>query len=261
MIVLSQIVGIALYEFRMHWRRRGLLVVTLGMLGVTLLPIMLVRNELSSDSLLGAEGVEYFTRNVIRIHWAAVGAVLFAVMPFIFADAIPRDRQIGVSEVLHTTPMRSLSYLAGKTLGAWLGTITCLILTVVTSGAAWWIVIAPFDLSVYSAIWISGALPMALINVGLVVLITSVLPDSRTAVLGCVAFVVLLPILVGIEGSGTAIELLNPLRPGLFFFYLQQAAPTQSQALSPEVTILGGVVQLIAAAVGAWLWARFRDGR
>jgi ABC-type transport system involved in multi-copper enzyme maturation permease subunit len=259
--ILNQIWGITAYEFRMHWRRRGLLVVTLAMLAVLIVPVLLTRGEMKGRAALGQDGMYLYTQNVTLIHWAIIGGVLFAIMPFLFADAIPRDRQLGVSELLNTVPLPKYAYLIGKMSGAWLSTVSSLLLVAVISGLVWWFLIAPFDLSIYFPIWIVGALFMTLINIGLIVPMTADSPNGRIAILICIALFVLVPLALGLQPRGDWLDGLSPLRPGLFYHYLRLPWNDPPRLLSIEWTIVSGLIQVVVVSVGMWAWLRLRDAR
>ncbi len=260
-MALHQILGITLYEFRMHWRRRGLLVVTLAMLAVLTLPALLVRGETKSRAMLGQEGIAAYSQNVTMVHWAVVGGVLFAIIPFLFADAIPRDRQVGVSELLNTIPLPRYAYLLGKMGGAFLSTFSGLLLLAIVSNLIWWFVIAPFDLAGYIPIWIVGSVFMTLINVGMVVPMTAASPNSRIAILICIGFIVLVPLAIGLSPRGDWLDALSPMRPGLFYYYLRLPWEEPRRLISIEWTIAAGLIQVAVLSAGMWAWLRFRDGR
>jgi hypothetical protein len=245
----------------MHWRRRGLLVVTLAMLAVLTVPVLLMRGEMRGRAALGQDGMFLYTQNVTLIHWAIVAGVLFAIMPFLFADAIPRDRQLGVSELLDTVPLPKYAYLIGKMSGALLSTFSSLLLVAVISGLVWWFLIAPYDVSAYLPIWVVGGLFMTLMNIGLIVPMTAGSPNSRIAILVCIALFVLIPLAVGLQPRGDWLDGFSPLRPGLFYHYLRLSWNQPLRLLSVEWTIVSGLIQVVAVSMGMWAWLRFRDAR
>jgi len=261
LVTLNQIYGIASYEFRMHWRRRGLLVVTLAMFAVLTMPVLLMQGEMKGRAALGQEGMFLYTQNITLIHWAVIGGVLFAIMPFLFADAIPRDRQLGVSELLNTVPLPRYAYLIGKMSGAWLSTLSRLALLAVVSGLIWWFLIAPFDLSIFLPIWIVGGLAMAVLNIGLIVPMTAAAPNSRIAILICIALFVLVPLAVGLTPRGDWLDGFSPLRPGLFYHYLRLPWNEPPRLLTVESTIASGLIQMAVIGVGMWAWLRLRDAQ
>jgi ABC-type transport system involved in multi-copper enzyme maturation permease subunit len=261
LMTLNQIYGIASYEFRMHWRRRGLLVVTLAMFAVLTVPVLLMRGEMKGRAGLGPDGVFMYTQNITLIHWAVVGGVLFAIMPFLFADAIPRDRQLGVSELLNTVPLPRYAYLIGKMSGAWLSTLSTLVLLALTSGLIWWFLIAPFDLSIFVPIWIVGGLAMALMNIGLIVPMTAASPNSRIAILICIGLFVLVPLAIGLTPRGDWLDGFSPLRPGLFYHYLRLPLNEPLRLMTVEWTIAIGLIQVAVIGVGMWAWLRLRDAQ
>jgi hypothetical protein len=258
-MAVSQIMAIAYYEFRMHWRRRGNIVITLAMLAIFILPMLLTRGELTSRAALGDEGIIRYTQSITLFHWGTVAVVLFAIAPFLFADAIPRDRQLGVSELFNTTPLPIYAYLIGKILAAWLSVLSCIFLTGLVSGAIWWIFVAPFNLAIFLPIWFVGGLSMALINMGIIVPLTAGVSSSRVAVLICIGYVVVLSLLLGFRGREDILDALNPLRPGIFYTYLQLSNLAISRHLSLEWTIVLGLLQVVGLTIGMCFFLRWRS--
>jgi hypothetical protein len=257
----SQILGIGYYEFKMHWRRRGLLVVTLAMLAIFLLPALAMRGEMSSRATLGQEGAATYTGSIVWFHWAVAAGLIFAVLPFLFADAIPRDRQLGVSELLGTLNLPHHNYLLGKIGGAVLGTLSSLYLAALISGLIWWFFTAPFNLSEYLSIWLVGAAVMTLINISEIVVLTSVMPNSRLAIMVCIGFVVLVPLIIGLTPRGDWLDAFSTLRPGIFYNYLNISWSGFARPLSMEWSVVLGLIQVIVLGAASLIWTRLRDQR
>ena len=265
---LIQISTIARYEFVMQWRRRAMLVMTLAMLVVAVGSALLIHNELEFRDAL-ASNRETFTSGLISFTFIPVGAVLAMVMPFVLADAIPKDQQLGVRELIVSTPLRPLTYLAGKVLGGWISVLSSVLVVVGVAGVVWWVLVGPFDLVDYAAPWLIGAVSMTVINIGLIILLAAGQPDARRAVLVTILVVVVVPGLIGFDTRGDWGDIFNPLRPGIFFHYtdivtanadsLAVEADPQNDSiklLSLEVSILTGLAQVALAWAAVWVWER-----
>jgi len=267
-VALMQIMAIARNEFRMQWRRRALLVITLAMLVVALTPVVLLKTELTEDDTLSGKIKNISASGVVSFVFIPVGAVLAMVLPFVMADVIPKDNQLKVRELFDSTPLTTDTYLAGKLLGSWLSVLSSLLAVILPVGVAWWWMIGRFDVT-YIEPWVKGVLSMMVINIGLAVLLTAEQPDSRRAIPIIVAFFVLLPAILGFDPSGNWRDAFNPLRPGLFFYYTDTLRPnpaqlsleagtasSQSNLLSVELTILTGLAQLGIVWLAVWQWMR-----
>ncbi|HEX3052804.1 MAG TPA: hypothetical protein VHP83_19250 [Aggregatilineaceae bacterium] len=114
-----QILAIARTEYRLQWRRRGLLVMTLAMLVVSGVSTILLKNQMGTRDVL-ADHAGASTVGLISFTLLPVSAVLAMVMPFVMVDAVPNDRHLGIFELLTTLPMSRTMYLAGKLLGVML---------------------------------------------------------------------------------------------------------------------------------------------
>jgi hypothetical protein len=267
---LIQIGTIARYECAMQWRRRAMLVMTLAMLVVAAGSALLVHNELELRDAL-AKNSETFTSGLISFTFIPIGAVLAMVMPFVLADTIPKDQQLGVRELFNSTPLRPVTYLAGKLLGGWISVLSSVLVVVVVTGVVWWVLVGPFDLVEYAVPWLIGAVSMTVINISLIILLAAGQPDARRAVLVAILVVVVLPGVIGFDTRGNWLDMFNPLRPGIFFHYtdivtanpdtLAVEADPQSDSiklLSVEVSILTGLAQVALAWVVVWIWTRRR---
>src|SRR5262245_10313066 len=117
---LIQLYGLTVYEFRMHWRRRALLIISLALLLMLVVSMLIL-----GDSMRQANGIdpELFRRvataTVLFSTWAPFGSSLAVVLPIMVADTIPLDRQYGVGELLDSFPLPYWVYLTGKLLGVW----------------------------------------------------------------------------------------------------------------------------------------------
>lgn len=257
---LIQTAAVAYYEFRMQWRRRAMLVMILAMLVTTVIPVLVIGHEISNKENIDEKVKTVSTTGVIGITFIPIGALLAAVLPFVVVDVIPKDRQLGVSEVLDSTPLSPGAYLTGKLLGAWISIFVCVTSVVLVVGILWRLLIGPFNVGKCLEVWWFGLVSMIVINIGLSILLTAGQSDARRAVLVIILFFVLLPGVLGLNPSGNWRDLFNPLRPGLFYRYAV-LDPTRLKYLSISVTIGSGLMQLVLLWVIMWAWMRWRGGR
>lgn len=260
----SKIMGIAYYEFRMQWRRRGLVVITLALLVMMLLPALIIRTELGNRADLDAESAAVFSDGVSGLVWGPLGVVLAMIMPLVLADIIPRDKQLGMRELIDTIPISSATYLTGKLLGGWISVLAsmgCLLLIV---GSIWWFFIGHYDLVIFFEPWLVGGVPMVLINIGLIIMLAAGQRNTRSAVVVGLLFTLLLPGIIGFTPQGNLLDGLNPLRPGIFYRYAV-ADPTEYlyhyTLLSAPLTIITGLIQVVLLWIGILAWQRYQESK
>ena len=119
-VELLQLIGMMRYEFWMHWRRRGLLILMWGMLIVVVISLLVAGNgltQLSSQQTDPTWARELVTSALIMTIWSPIGLGLAFVLPLIAADPA-WDRQYGVRELLDTLPISSRLYLLGASCSA-----------------------------------------------------------------------------------------------------------------------------------------------
>lgn len=262
-----QIAAVARTEFRIQWRRRALLVMTLAMLVVSGIATLLLYNEVSlRDKIAMENGVS--TSSVVSLTLIPMGAVLGMVMPFVMADVVPKDRQIGVRELLDATPLQPNVYLAGKVLGALLSVFSSLTTIFIITGVLWRVFVASYQIVDLVEAWLMGAMLMAVINISLVVLLAATQPNAQRAVLVAVVVFALIPGIIGFNPVGDLRDMVNPLRPGIFFHYTDIVTPEAEQMavtangprdtniLSVSLTAITGLAQLVLAWIVVGWWMR-----
>lgn len=269
-LVLYQIAAVARTEFRVQWRRRALLVMTLAMLVVSGIATLLLYNEVSLRDKIAMDN-DVSTSTVVSLTLIPMGAVLALVMPFVMADVVPKDCQLGVRELLDTTPLPSNVYLAGKVLGALLSVFSSVTVIFFITGVLWRIFVASYQVSEMIEAWLVGALLTAVINIGLIVLLAATQPNAQRAVLVAIVVFALIPGILGFEPTGDLRESLNPLRPGIFFHYTDIVTPDADQMavvatgvrdsnlLPVSTTAITGLAQAVCAWIIMGWWIRRRE--
>jgi hypothetical protein len=199
------------------------------------------------------------TQGLISLSFTVVGICLALLIPVVMADSVPRDRALKVWDILHTSSMRNETYLVGKVLGGVAAVMAGVMLVALVVGITWWLLISQFEFGTYLQVWLVGAAGMAFINIGLVTLISAPLGNRRLAVILAIFFCFAFPILVSFEPRHDWLDLLNPVRPGIFFRYAEILEPTQ-EALPMLLTLLGGAFQVVVAGVLVNWWMHGHEG-
>ena len=276
---LNQLGGIIRYEVRMQWRRRTALVVMLPLVLLPLLYAVFFKSaQLAPPANLTAERLaQQESANATAFNWALAYILLAFALPVAVADTAPKDRQLGVSETLGSLPLGPGVYLSGKVISVWLMSLAGLGIGVVLNAIVWRVAVGPFDPRVALQVWLLGALPVALINSALSVLLASRQATRRRALFVGAAFVMgcAVMLVIGLDQlrtmSGEIISFgqsLNPGRPALFLHYMfgihgAWGNFSQSvQAVAPEsatVSILGGALEVAVLWIVVWGWMRWRE--
>ena len=103
-----------------------------------------------------------------------------------------------------------------------------------------------------------GAAGMTFINIGLVILLSAALKSSRHAVIVAIFFCFAFPILVSFEPRDDWLDLLNPVRPELYFPYAGIVDPLQ-EMLPQGLSIFGGMAQVVGVGVLVNMWLRKQE--
>jgi ABC-type transport system involved in multi-copper enzyme maturation permease subunit len=276
MIAWAQLRAIAGYEFRMHWRRRALLVMILAFVVLTGASILIAGGSLlKPENLDETRYQQVVSAYAIFTAWMPLGVGLALILPVMVADTIPLDRQYGVRDLLDSLPVSRAVYLGGKLAGMWAAVLIGLGMSLAFVALAWTLRVGVFDLGSYVEMALVGAAAVAILNGGLGVLLAVGQPTRRRAILvviGALAlFIFVLPAITNnwdlrLSFNG---QILNPLRMPIINRYLfnvqaEAGLSIESAALMvpPEMvrdTILAGLAELAAVWALAWGWLRWRD--
>jgi hypothetical protein len=143
------------------------------------------------------------------------------MVPPLVADTIPKDRQLGVSELLDSLPLSLGVYLAGKLFSLWLNLLLSLGLAALLTGLAWRFLVGPFNLSLFFDLWGVGAAGLLLINAGTSLLLAAGQPTSRRAIFvgGAYTFLCLVGLGFTFSLNITLWRWFNPARPAVMLYY------------------------------------------
>jgi len=249
--------AIVRYEFRMLWRGRALKVIFVALVLQNIAGVLITSASADLEIQMGTVVVEdvfaSFGHVVTFIVWAPTSVLLALLLPLVVADIIPRDRQLGVRELLDTTPLSTGVYLIGKAAGVWLAVMVGagVALLIAALMAVWQFGL--FDLSAYVHMYILGVGSMVVINNGLAVLIAATQPNRRRAVL--MVFVLMAGLFFAVPmQSGPLAYVFSPLREPIFEYFLWMGV-TDAE-LYRAIAI--GLAQVVAVWLGMWAWLRWK---
>jgi len=220
--------AIITYEFILQWRRITLPILATGFVITPVIGAFVGRNDfrgynqaIANGTLSPQVAAAEITAAMIPILW--IGAFLIAVImvPLLAANAIPKDQQTGIRELLDSLPLSPATYLAGKLFGLWLGLAAGVGLAALAAGILWRLMVGPFEPVLFIEIWLVGTMLLAFINGGTSMLLAAGQPTHRRAVLVGGAYILLC--LVGL-GYIFSIDTgwwrwLNPARPAMVIYY------------------------------------------
>ncbi len=270
-MAIAQLRGITSYEFRMHWRRRALLAVTLGMLVMLVFNIAVLGSSLSmADGLDPAVRQQAVSATIIFSTWAPMGVSLAFILPVIIADTIPLDRQYGVRDLLDSMPLSGGIYLTGKLLGTWAAVLAGMIVIMIASSLIWWLFAGAYDLLAYLEMWLIGVAWVSILNGGLGVLIGAGQPNRRRGITVVILFLFISAFLLnGSFQGGNWQGIVSPTRGALLTYYLFNVRQgivgetvVPAMMTTPDavlLTIVAGIVELGLIWLVMRRWMKWRE--
>jgi hypothetical protein len=273
---LMQILGMAAYEFRMHWRRRILPVATLSLIGLNLVILLVLGNAM--DRYLGSNGAldPTASRNIVPYFWIPIYFVLLVLFGPIMAEVIPLDHNVGIRELLDSLPLNHGAYLVGKLLGMFFALLMGLVIAALALGIAARLVLGQYNILLYIQMWLIGVIPIALLNPGLSLLLAAGQPTRRRAAAVGGGFAILCMVLFVLSTKGMLagdynnilLDSLNPARPAIMRFFIPAGTngvtiSMVSNTAGNEVALalLSGTAELLVAGSVMWWWLHWRESR
>jgi hypothetical protein len=268
---LSQFAGIAWYEFKMHWRKRGIKVLTLTSMAGIVLAILFEADVQSvmpggvSIGVLSNIDVMVVRGEMLSFYSMGLIVVNLFLMPILFADAVPNDNQYQVSELLTAAPVPDSVFLAGKAVGAMLTVWSSLLVNVIAYVVLWRIRVGEFFATTFFDMVLVLAIVTALAT-GFAVLVGATQPSNRRALL--IGFLLILTpeFLMQVPAVGV-------IFPPRTFILLESVSATMENLsrlplVSRGMTLfkqpmmlklyLYASAQLLLAYVVVWAWRRYR---
>jgi|GEM_PF-1211744 len=283
-MIVAQLLAMIRYEFLLQWRRNTLPALIVGLIVTPVIGAVVALNDFRGYNAALAAGTLSFdvARSEITaamIPILSLGTFLIGIImvPLFVADAIPKDQQRGVRELLDALPLSPATYLAGKIFSIWLSLLAGLVVAALISGVVWRLMVGPFAIDLFLSLWFVGGLLFVLVNSGTSILLAVGQPTNRWAILVGGAYVLLC--LAGL-GFIFSVDIgwwrwFNPARPAVMLYYLlgfpgalegsddwtragleflQQAANFNDVLLS----LGAGLVQVSLLWFVAWQWMKRR---
>jgi ABC-type multidrug transport system permease subunit len=175
-----QMFAVAHAEFRFGLRRGGPVVGTAAVglvVGAGTLYLTFMNAEGMPRAYAASAGASALAMVWPAFQWLALG-----VLPIVCAPAIPSDRQFGVDELLHSTPLTGGIYLAGKVLGVVATVLLTGTLVLMLHLGLHWALIGPINSGLYFELTLLNGLPLLLWASAMGVLAASGLRTRRTAI-------------------------------------------------------------------------------
>lgn len=268
--MMRQVWAVAWFEFKMHWRRRALLVVTLSVAALIGMILVIVSSNDTRQQL--SSGTTQELLDIVPFFWIALYFCLLVLYGPIMADVVPLDRHYGVRELLESLPLSDAAYLCGKLCGMALALASGLLISVALIGIGGLLVYGAVDISRLLRMFLIGALPVVVLNGGLTLLLSAAQPTRRrAAAIGagvailCIFLFANAVTAILAQNANTLLDSLNPARPAILRFFIVATAqddvllaPVRNDLL---VTLVMGGVQLAVVGAAVWGWIRWKAGR
>lgn len=273
---LSQLGGMVRFEVLMQRRQRMLMVV---MLSTIVLPITMYvlfgqrnaeevqRTWIASGGISTEAALQVTTRYATI--YAAMGLYMITllILPVVAADVIVKDRQHGVREVLDSLPLTAGTYLAGKVL-SWGAAVTIgLIVALVLTSAALWLLIGPYHVATFAAAWLAIGWGIGVVNSVISMLLASGQPTRRRAIGVAVIFAALCLFanLSLLTNTALWVNLFNPGHSALTLHFLLLTlaeSPPPIAANTAQLaswSLIGGGLEIAIVWMMVWGWMKWRD--
>jgi hypothetical protein len=201
-VIPAQLGAMIRYEFLLQWRRVVLPALVVALMVTPILGAFIeletfqgYQTALANGTLALEVAKADITARLISVTWLGVMLISMVMLPLAAANAIPRDQEVGVRELLDALPISPAVYLTGKLLSLWLSLFAGLVLAALVDGGVWRLMIGPFNVRFYVEMWLVNAALVVFINAGLSMLLAAGQPTTRRAIV--VGGVVILLSLVG----------------------------------------------------------------
>jgi len=270
---ITQILGIARYEFVMRWRTRGMKVFILAPIVMFVLAMMTMRNGMSgllpfemADPSMTLEQL-LLARGEVLVFVASALFVVPAIymFPILAADAVPVDEQIGVKEILTALPISDTVYLIGKALGVTFAGLSAQLATLGIIGIIYRFWNGAYNPLPYIDLVIGISTALTLLT-SFAVFVGASQKSARRATALVIALLILPEFLQSIE----IIRWLLPSRIDFYTLFIWASStatfglvPTAQDmvVLSPRFTELAlfSFTQLLIVAVIVIIWRRYRQ--
>ncbi|MBZ0284162.1 MAG: hypothetical protein K8L97_25715 [Anaerolineae bacterium] len=262
---ITQLLGMAHYEFLMQWRRGALRLILVMFVLAPLLAMFLIlastqQLDLSATQWSDAYSAEFRFTSMAILMVLPLAPLVFIALPILVADSLPLDRHFGVRDLLDTLALERRVYLLGKVLGVWCGLLLTLVVAAVGLGIVFRFMHGPFSLRVWALLWVVGVAPMTLITSGVGLLFPAGYATRRLAVMTVFACI---PIFVHLFSTSPLMQfLMASVTPESALIQNDSGAIIGVVGITLEFVVsmvLGCLLVLLIAGGWAWNWLRTQD--
>jgi len=263
-----QLTGIIRYELQMQWRRRGMLVMMVGLLAAFTLAGLIEKALIGTieypkvPANLRQQVAQLQATFSILYSWPVSLTLMMLALPLVASETIPKDRHYGVRELLDSLALSRGVYLAGKVLSVWAAVLIGYIAVAFLEGLIGLVLFGPYQLGVYLTLWGIDLIPAGCFAAGMGVLLAAGQPNRRRALLVGVAFAVYCIAMV-VTTSGTVWDAISLARPSTYLFLLFKDKLPASTLHYPPMQIpltLGlGAAQVALVWLIVWGYLRWKE--
>jgi ABC-type transport system involved in multi-copper enzyme maturation permease subunit len=265
-VILSQLLAVLRYEFRMHWRRRPLIVMTFSLIVMNVFMLLLGKDGIDRV-LASASASANQLLDLVPLLLNVTYVVILAFFVPLSADAVPIDTQLGTRELLNVLPLKSHTYLFGKFLGMALSLMLAVTIGVAVMAVGAALVFGPYDFGKLVRMLLLALFPLAIFNAGISMLLGATQPSRRRAALIGGAFAIWCFVLFAsmltatIKNEAlTVLDFANPVRPPIYRYFFANSAQTVSDGDLALTLLIGGLQLLILGGL-TLAWSRYQDVR
>jgi len=220
-----QLTSIVRYELQMQWRRRGMLVMMVGLVAAFTLAGLVEKSliakveypEIPADLRLQVSQLQ--ATFAILYSWPVCLTLMMLALPLVASETIPKDRHYGVRELLDSLTLGRGIYLAGKVLSVWAAVLLGYVVVAFLEGLIGWWLFGPYRVGTYLTMWGIDLIPAGLFAAGMGTLLAVGQPNRRRALLVGVTFVAYC-IAMLVTTSGTVWDAICLARPSTYLYML-----------------------------------------
>jgi hypothetical protein len=263
-----QLTSIIRYELQMQWRRRGMLVMMVGLVAAFTLAGLVEKSlmaqveypEIPAD--LRQQVAQLQATFAILYSWPVCLTLMMLALPLVASETIPKDRHYGVRELLDSLTLGRGIYLAGKVLSVWAAVLIGYVVVACLGGLIGWWLFGPYRVGAYLTMWGMDLIPAGCFAAGMGTLLAAGQPNRRRALLAGVAFAVYCIAMV-ITTSGTVWDAICLARPSAYLLYVfRDIAPGSTLRYPPlqiPLTLGLGAAQIALVWLIAWGYLRWKE--
>lgn len=260
---MENILGIAYYEYRLHWRGISLRVLALTTLLVTCVGL-LIWNSLPEGQFARVFNVEGgISTSVVQtfLTFPALICVVVFIFPVAASECIPVDKHHRTIELIDSLPVTPVEYLAGKLLGYWLAGLMIILVAALINGGLWWLTLPGYDIIRYGELWFVAAL-VFMINSGIGILLGGTQPNRiRAAALVICVLIAATVLLAGADDARQPTSVLSFANPAHLSLIVAYIDPGMSDGLhltsaNVSLSLLGGLIEVAMLFAGLLLLRR-----